>query len=135
MSEHTYTILFRADSRYPINRKRIRATISKILDKENLGKNIEVGVYVVGARKMKQLNRDYRDKDYATNVLSFGLQELSPQGEGFVFPADDTLHLGDVVLCYPVARGEAAKFKKMVDDWLDELVAHSMEHLLGRHHG
>src|SRR5690606_28315449 len=127
----TYTILFRADSRYPIDRKRIRATITKVLDKEQLNQNIEVGVYIVGSRKMRQLNKQYRELDYPTNVLSFCLQELTPTGEGFVFPNDDMLHLGDVVICYPVARGEAAKFKKMVDDWLDELVAHSMEHLLG----
>lgn len=125
---------FTGDSRYPVDKKRIRASIKDVLKKEGLSENVEVGVSVVGSRKMKQLNTDYREKPYATNVLSFCAQEMAEDSEGFVQGPEGSLHLGDMVICYPVARKEAGEYMMLVDDWVDELVRHSMEHLLGRHH-
>ncbi len=145
-------ILITSDSRYLIDRKSLRKAIDGYLENVAMTKKVEVSVAVVGARKMKELNKKYRQIDKATNVLSFPLEEgaggevLSfgsakpqtgsdgQQNSGFVFPDDGRLYLGDVVLCYPVLRKQAGEYKLMVDDWVNELAVHGLEHLLGKHH-
>lgn len=121
-------------SRYHVDRKRIREAIADMVEKEGITRDTYVSVSIVGARKMRVLNRDYRDKDYATNVLSFCQQDMGPKGEGFVYPEDDVLYLGDMVICFPVARDQAGERNMFVDEWIEELVRHSMEHLFGHHH-
>lgn len=126
-----HTIQISASSRYPIDRDRIRTYITTVLNKEALDGPANISVAFVGKRKAKQLNIDYRDKDYIPNVLSFPYQEDT---QGFIFPHDGQRYLGDMVICYPIAVEQAGQQNILVDDWIDQLVTHSMEHLLGRHH-
>jgi|SRR3989344_2916508 len=117
------------ESRYRVNRKRIKQAVVDALAKNSVTGSVEVSVAIVGSRKMKQLNKKYRNQDKATNVLSF------PQAEGGASPAiPDRLYLGDVVISYPVVIEEAAQYNKLVDDWTCELVEHGVTHLLGIHH-
>lgn len=124
----------RSDSRYPVDRKRIRKAIMDVLGKETLNGDVEVSVFVVGKRKMHTLNRDWRGLDYATNVLSFCQAETKDGTEKFIYPENGVNYLGDIVVCYPLAREQSRESWLMVDDWIETLVRHSMEHLLGRHH-
>lgn len=117
------------ESRYKINRKRIKDAVLKTLVENNVRTPCEVSVAIVGDRKMRALNKKYRKIDSTTNVLSF------PQNEGPAVPKyPDKLFLGDVVISYPKVIEEAALYKRMVDDWTCELVEHSVRHLLGIHH-
>ncbi len=117
------------ESRYKINRKRIKQTVIDTLNANGVVIPTEVSVAIIGDRKMRQLNKKYRDLDKTTNVLSF------PQNEGPAVPrSQDKVYLGDVVISYPKVIEEAALYKKMVDDWTCELVEHSVRHLLGIHH-
>lgn len=117
------------ESRYRVSRKRIKQTIVKVLTDEGMTSAIEVSVAIVGNRKMRQLNKKYRNIDKPTNVLSF------PQAEGENIPvSSDTLQLGDIILCYPIIVQESARDDVLVDDKINELVAHSVNHLLGIHH-
>lgn len=117
------------ESRYKINRKRIKQTVIDTLVANNVRTPSEVSVAIIGDRKMRALNKKYRKMDKTTNVLSF------PQNEGPATPKSlDKLYLGDVVISYPKVIEEAALYKRMVDDWTCELVAHSVRHLLGIHH-
>lgn len=123
----------KCDARYLIDRNKIRATIHKVLNKEKL-ENIDVSVIVVGKRKMQELNNKYRNMDYPTNVLSFCQYDLGLEENDDFVSGDGRVYLGDVVICYPVAVEQARESWMLVDDWIDELVEHSMQHLLGRHH-
>jgi probable rRNA maturation factor len=117
------------ESRYKINRKRIKQAVIDTLSKNGITSPTEVSVAIIGDRKMRALNKKYRDMDKTTNVLSF------PQNEGPAIPKfPDKIFLGDVVISYPKVIEEAAMYKKMVDDWTCELVEHSVRHLLGIHH-
>ncbi len=127
-------VLIKSDSRYPVDRKRLRRRLVEELEKLKLGGNVEVSVAVVGSRKMKALNKKYRQLDKATNVLSFPLQNSETRSAGFVYPEDEMLYLGDIVICYPEARKQAGQYRMFVDEWLGELAAHGLEHLLGHHH-
>lgn len=71
------------------------------------------------------LNREWRDKDKPTNVLSF------PDGdEG----ENGVIHLGDVIMAYETVAKEAEEQKITVEDHLTHLLIHGSLHLLGYDH-
>jgi len=128
------TVLFSTESHYPIKREPIIAAIRSHLENK-IRRDVEVSVSIIGDRKMKILNSSYRQKDYATDVLSFPQNDPSqPSNVQFVEPPDQTLHLGDIVVSYPQAVAEAAEANKLVEDMVIFLVLHGLEHLLGNHH-
>ena len=85
----------------------------------------ELSLRLVDADEGQALNRDYRGKDYATNVLSFPA-ELPP---GLKLPL-----LGDLVLCAPVVAREAAEQGKPLAAHYAHLTVHGVLHLLGYDH-
>lgn len=124
-----------ADSKFPVDRESIRRVVGDVLKDRGVGGNIYVSVSVVGDRKMRQLNREYRNKDYATDVLSFPtIDPTQPMDDGGFFQAGDVRELGDIVVSYPQAVSIASKRNELVDVIVGELVAHGMLHLLGIHH-
>ena len=125
-----YLVPIYIESRYRVNRKRIKQTVSETLRKKGIAGSVEVSIAIVGNRKMRALNKKYRKQDKPTNVLSFS------QAEGHKVPKSlDRTYLGDVVISYPVVISEAAQYNRLVDDWTCELVEHGVEHLLGEDHG
>jgi probable rRNA maturation factor len=72
-------------TRFCVDEKSVLTVLQKILEEE--GKKEEVSVVFVGSKKIKELNRVYRKKDYATDVLSFVFDEKNFLGEVFVCPA------------------------------------------------
>jgi probable rRNA maturation factor len=126
---NNFNVLIYVESRYKVNRKRIKAAIGSVLEENSIKSPIEVSIAIVGDRKMTKLNKQYRDKTGTTNVLSFPLAE----GESTHLPTDIT-RVGDIVISYPVVIKESAAQELLVDDRVDELVQHGMLHLLGLHH-
>mgnify|MGYP001565566692 CR=1 FL=1 len=117
------------ESRYKVNRKRIKQVVADTVQKHGIVTPAEVSVAIVGNRKMRSLNKKYRNIDKPTNVLSFS------QSEGESVPrSPDKLYLGDVVISYPYVIEEAVVEKMLVDDKIAELVEHGVKHLLGQHH-
>ncbi|MBI2031932.1 MAG: rRNA maturation RNase YbeY [Candidatus Levybacteria bacterium] len=117
------------ESRYKVDRKRIRNLVSKILNSKDIAGKAEVSIAIVGDRKMRSLSKKYKNEDKTRNVLSFSLTE------GESTPSySDVLFLGDVVISYPEVIKEAAKEEMLVDDKIDQLVEHGLMHLLGLHH-
>ena len=88
----------------------------------------EVSVRVVDADEMQALNREYRDKDKPTNVLSF------PAGPVAGMPEGETVLLGDIVVCASVVHAEAAEQGKSDTDHWAHMLVHGTLHLLGFDH-
>lgn len=89
----------------------------------------EISIRLVDEAEGRALNLAYRDKDYATNVLSFPF-ELPPD----IDDPEAAALLGDLVLCAPVVANEAdAQAKPLFDHWA-HLVVHGTLHLLGYDH-
>lgn len=122
-------VLIFVESRYKVNRKRIKAKISEFLKKQEVNGPIEVSVAVVGDRKMRELSTKYKNEDKTRSVLAFSLAE----GENSLLPKD-ILRLGDVVISYPQVIREASEDEMLVDDKIDELLEHGLSHLLGINH-
>ena len=88
-----------------------------------------ITVRLVDEAEGRELNRDYRGKDYATNVLTFAYDE------GEVMPLPEGLPLmGDLVLCRQVVEREAAEQGKALDAHYAHLSVHGMLHLQGFDH-
>ncbi len=127
------TVFIKTESHYTVDRNRVREAIEKVLTAKGVKGKVEVSVNIVGDRMMHALNKKYRKLDETTDVLSFPLSE-EVKDKLFVDPPDDILRLGDIVISYPQARQDALEENKLVDDKIDELIEHSMLHLLGQHH-
>ena len=78
---------------------------------------------IVDADEGRTLNRDYRGKDYATNVLTFVYDETP-----------DAARYGDVVICAPVVEKEATEQHKDLAAHYAHLTLHAMLHLQGYDH-
>lgn len=89
--------------------------------KAALQTDAQVTIRLVGASEGRTLNREYRGKDYATNVLTFSYPDIE-------------LLTGDVVLCAPVIAKEAHAQGKAIDAHYAHLVVHGMLHLQGYDH-
>lgn len=125
-------VLIRADSRFPLDRRRIRQTINRILAVQGVGAEAEVSVFIVGDRKMRALNCQYRWKKGTALVLAFPLEIAETDTSvGFASAPDNILRLGDIVISYPQARQKAIKEQVLIDEKIEELVKHGMKHLLG----
>lgn len=83
-----------------------------------LDTSYDVSIVVVGDKKARTLNQEYRGKDYVPNVLSF--------------PIDETM--GEIFLNPKTAQIEASKFNLSVNHYLYYLLIHSMLHLKGFDH-
>lgn len=85
----------------------------------------EVSIRLVDLDEGRALNRQYRQRDYPTNVLSFPA-DLPP---GLKLPL-----LGDLVICTPVIAREAAEQGKRARDHYAHMTVHGILHLLGHDH-
>ena len=85
----------------------------------------EISVRITDADEIRALNRQYRGKDYATNVLSFPA-DLPPEL--------DLPHLGDIVICAEVVEREAREQHKASPAHWAHMVVHGTLHLLGYDH-
>ncbi len=88
-----------------------------------------LSIRLVGEAEARALNHDYRQRDYATNVLSFPTE--LPEA---VLAELDRRPLGDLAICMPVVTGEAREQGKPVARHLAHLTVHGVLHLLGYDH-
>ena len=86
-----------------------------------LALDAEITVRIVGEDEGRQLNRDYRQKDYATNVLTFDY-------------AQEPVVSADLVLCAPVVAREAAAQNKTLEEHYAHLLVHGALHAQGWDH-
>jgi len=89
--------------------------------KATLRVDTEVTIRLVDETEGRMLNKTYRGKDYATNVLTF--------------PLTETPHLmGDIIICAPVVKQEAQNQQKSLEAHFAHLTVHGILHLHGYDH-
>ncbi|MES2070988.1 MAG: rRNA maturation RNase YbeY [Pseudomonadota bacterium] len=99
----------------PLLRKAVQATLFA---------PAELTIRFVAAEEGRTLNRDYRGKDYATNVLTFAYTE----------DEDAEVTQADIILCTDVLQKEAKEQKKSVEAHAIHLVVHGVLHAQGYDH-
>lgn len=102
---------------------------------------VQVDISFVDANKIRQLNRDCRGMDKATDVLSFPSLNLTPMQKinlkdykDDIDPETKLLMLGDIIICEEVARKNAEEYNHSFEREVCYLVVHGFLHLLGFDH-
>ena len=109
----------------------VRRCCNAVLKLENFEGPAEISVTFTDNAGIRELNKQYRDKDIDTDVLSF------PMGENGVYDIDmetGAKILGDVVISMEKARDQAERFGHSFQREVGYLTAHSVLHLLGYDH-
>ena len=108
----------------------VRRCCNAALRLENFSEDAEISVSFVDNDEIRQLNKQHRNIDAATDVLSF------PLGENGVYDHNDTgaAMLGDIVISMPKAVEQAELYGHSLQREVGYLTAHSMFHLLGYDH-
>ena len=133
-------VIINSDPRYSVNKLAIQSTVLEILQTHKISSKVEVGINIVGSRKIHEINRKYRGIDSPTDILTFALEDSAPQNlqhiprVGFVAAPDRVLRLGDIVLSYPQVVEDAGLDGVSVDEEMRLLIEHGVKHLLGIHH-
>ncbi|KKQ92489.1 MAG: putative rRNA maturation factor [Candidatus Woesebacteria bacterium GW2011_GWB1_39_10] len=117
-------------SNYPVKATVIKKKLADFLAKNGIVSDAEISVAIVGEAKMSEIGKKYLKDRKLHNVLSFTPTEV----KGFVYPPDATIHLGEVIICYPEALKEAKEENILIDERVYELAEHGANHLLGIHH-
>ena len=109
----------------------IRRCCHAVLELEQFKGSVEISVRFVDNEMIRELNREYRNIDRETDVLSFPLGE---DGVYDVNPATGAYLLGDIVISVPKAMEQAEEFGHSLEREIGFLTVHSMLHLLGYDH-
>ena len=115
-----------------LNERWVKRVVAETLALEQVSPPAELSLVIAGDERIRQLNRDYRQTDEATDVLAFALLEDS--GVPFVSPPDGVLHLGEVVVSYPRAAEQAREHNHSAKREIGLLLVHGVLHLLGHDH-
>lgn len=105
------------DKDFKVDKKLLESIVRKVLKGEKVKKNIEVAF--VKEKEIKALNKKYRRKDKATDVLSFGtVDDVLPQ----------------IVICIEIVKKNAKEDKIPFKQELSKVLIHGILHLVGMNH-
>ncbi|WP_299087801.1 rRNA maturation RNase YbeY [uncultured Metabacillus sp.] len=102
-------------------------------DVENVKQDAELSVTFVTNERIQEINRDYRDKNQPTDVISFALEEMG-EGEIEIVGLEQPPMLGDIIISIPRAREQAIEYGHSFMRELGFLAVHGFLHLLGYDH-
>jgi probable rRNA maturation factor len=102
-------------------------------DKEGVSEGTEVSVTFVDNERIREINREYRDKDQPTDVISFAMEEMG-EGEIAIIGEDIPKVLGDIIISIPRAKEQAEDYGHSFARELGFLAVHGFLHLLGYDH-
>ena len=111
-------------------KNQIESLLTFAAKKENITEEAELSISFVDEEEIQAINRDYRDKDKVTDVISFSLEEDEPKIEGLDMPRV----LGDIIICLEVAKEQAESYNHSLSRELGFLALHGFLHLLGYDH-
>lgn len=119
-------------SNFPISTPKIKKELAGFLSEKGIVSDCEVSVALVDEDRMRNVSKKYlaKTENALHNVLSFPSSESF---EKFLY-ADNLIHLGEIVVCFPLCVREASEEGKLIEEKVLELVKHGALHLLGQHH-
>ncbi|WP_246940457.1 rRNA maturation RNase YbeY [Bacillus pinisoli] len=100
---------------------------------ENVVEETEVSVTFVTNERIQEINRDYRDKDQPTDVISFAMEEMG-EGEIEIYGEELPKHLGDLIISLEKTKEQANEYGHSFNRELGFLAVHGFLHLLGYDH-
>ncbi len=113
--------------------KEIERLLNFAAEKEGVEAGSEVSVTFVSSEKIHEINREYRDKDRPTDVISFALEEMG-EGEMEITGIELPRVLGDIIISTDKAKEQADEYNHSFKRELGFLAVHGFLHLLGYDH-
>lgn len=113
-------------------KKAVKAYLEKICSVLEL-KNVEYSVTFCDEEYIRTLNKDYRNIDSSTDILSFAAED-SEEGFDFIVPKKAKRNLGDMIICLSVMSTNAKAFSVSETEELSRLLIHGTLHLSGLDH-
>lgn len=100
---------------------------------EEIEEGSEVSLTFVDNEKIREINKEYRNKDSATDVISFAMEEMG-EGEIMIVGAEMPRVLGDIIISVTRAKEQAEEYGHSFMRELGFLAVHGFLHLLGYDH-
>ena len=123
---------------YPQTAKLVRRAVDTTLKAEGIEAPCAVEILLTDDETIREINREHRDVDRATDVLSFPMNELTPEAfdpDGCERdPETGAALLGDMMISLPRCEAQGAEFGHGFDREIQYLTVHSVLHLLGYDH-
>jgi len=110
-----------------IDESRVSETALAVFEKQEID-NSEITIIFTNNMHIREINREYREKDYPTDVISFAYMDDPFPGE-----ADDS-YLGDIYISVETALAQSTEFGSSYEKEIDRLVIHAILHLMGYDH-
>jgi probable rRNA maturation factor len=108
--------------------------VKKTAEVEKLIGDIEVSITIVDEKRIQEINKEYRDKDQPTDVISFALNEQSEDELKVVLHPEMPNILGDIIISASHVHKQAEEYSHSFERELGFLTVHGMLHLLGYDH-
>jgi len=104
----------------------LKKVAEKVLAKENKKRNLSIAL--VGPGRIRELNKKYRGKNRATDVLAFETNSK------FQIPNSKIKNLGEIIICLKEVKNNAKRYKSTFEKELARVLIHGVLHLLGYDH-
>ena len=126
---------YNAISELPNEEKLIKEVVSRVLEEEKVLSEVDVYITLTNNEEIHKINKEYRDVDRPTDVLSFPMYERD-EIAGLKNDTEDEIEksLGDIIVSIEKVREQAEEYGHSFERELAYLVTHGMLHLLGYDH-
>ncbi|WP_425402118.1 rRNA maturation RNase YbeY [Halalkalibacillus halophilus] len=111
----------------------LQNVLSFAAKEEKIEDHAELSLTIVSNEDIQQINKQYRGKDHATDVISFALEE-SGEDELDIIGDDLPLILGDIIISIDQAKLQAIEYQHSIERELGFLAVHGLLHLIGYDH-
>lgn len=115
-------------------RQLVESILIYTAEQEEVDPNSELSVTFVSNDEIQEINREWRGKDQATDVISFAMEELGEDEIDFGLLEDEPVVLGDLIVSVERCREQAAEYGNHFERELGFLAVHGFLHLLGYDH-
>lgn len=116
-----------------IDNNKIKRDVQKILDLLGYS-DFDIGIWLTTNPTIRKYNREYREKDKATDVLSFPYYPTIKPGQKITPETDEDKNLGDLIISLEYAEQDAENWNHTFEEHLRFLLVHGICHLLGYDH-
>ena len=125
----TFTIEVQNDENFAVDTARLQQAAQTVLSLHDVDADSALTVVITTDEAVQALNKQHRQIDVPTDVLSFPSDPLPPE-----LADEEESYLGDVVIAYPYTKAQAEREGHDVGDSLALMVVHGTLHLLGYDH-
>jgi len=118
---------------FKIDHKAVEKTAQQILNELNYS-DFDLGIWFTTNKTIRYYNKTYRNKDKATDILSFPYHPHLEPGQRIKVQEEDDKNVGDIIISLEFVHGVLPLYETSLDERIKVLLVHGICHLLGYSH-